>query len=40
MAAVAERGSPLTYDLVGLEAAAPMSEVGAAIRAELDKQLG
>jgi 3-isopropylmalate dehydrogenase len=37
--AVLERGSPLTYDLVGEEKGAPMSKVGDAIVAELEKLL-
>jgi len=35
VAAVCARGEPLTYDLVGLERAAPMSRVGAAICDEI-----
>ncbi len=34
---VLERGEPLTYDLVGEARAAPMSKVGDAILAELEK---
>jgi 3-isopropylmalate dehydrogenase len=37
--AVLERGEPLTYDLAGEENAAPMSKVGDAILAELEKAL-
>ena len=40
VAAVCAAGAPLTYDLVGLEKAAKMSEVGAAIIAEIEKRLG
>ncbi len=40
VAAVCERGAPLTYDLVGLEKAAKMSEVGTAICDEIAKRLG
>jgi 3-isopropylmalate dehydrogenase len=36
---VLERGEPLTYDLVGEEHAAPMSRVGDAIVAQLEKEL-
>jgi isocitrate/isopropylmalate dehydrogenase len=36
---VLERGEPLTYDLVGEERAAPMSKVGDAVLAELEKLL-
>ncbi len=37
--AVLQRGEPLTYDLVGVERAAPMSKVGDAIVAELQRLL-
>ena len=37
--AVLERGAPLTYVLVGEEKAAPMSKVGDAVVAELEKLL-
>jgi 3-isopropylmalate dehydrogenase len=37
--AVCSAGTPLTYDLVGLDQAATMSEVGAAIRAEITARL-
>ena len=37
--AVLARGAPLTFDLVGEAAAAPMSKVGDAVVAELDKLL-
>jgi len=37
--AVLKRGEPLTYDLVGPEKAAPMSKVGDAIVAELERTL-
>jgi 3-isopropylmalate dehydrogenase len=37
--AVLKRGEPLTYDLVGVENAAPMSKVGDAIVAELERLL-
>lgn len=36
---VVANGAPLTYDLVGLEKAAKMSEVGAAVRKEIERQL-
>lgn len=39
VAAVCERGAPLTYDLVGNDKAAPMSVVGAAIRDEVKRRL-
>ncbi|RMH41904.1 MAG: isocitrate/isopropylmalate dehydrogenase family protein [Deltaproteobacteria bacterium] len=39
VAAVCEAGAPLTYDLVGPDRAAPMSEVGAAIRREIAARL-
>jgi len=39
VAAVCEKGETLTYDLVGLDRAAPMSKVGEAIRAEIATRL-
>jgi 3-isopropylmalate dehydrogenase len=39
VAAVVAEGKTLTYDLVGEESAAPMSKVGAAVRADLQKRL-
>jgi 3-isopropylmalate dehydrogenase len=39
VAAVVRRGAPLTYDLVGAEVGAPMSQVAAAIRTELAARL-
>jgi 3-isopropylmalate dehydrogenase len=39
VAATIASGGPLTYDLVGEERAAPTTEVGAAIRAEIRKRL-
>ena len=39
VAAVCEKGDTLTYDLVGLDRAAPMSKVGEAIRAEIATRL-
>ena len=36
---VVGNGAPLTYDLVGLDKAAKMSEVGAAVRKEVERQL-
>jgi 3-isopropylmalate dehydrogenase len=40
VAAVCVAGAPLTYDLVGLEKAAKMSEVGTAICEEIEKRMG
>ncbi len=37
--AVLKRGDTLTYDMVGVEPAAPMSKVGDAIVAELERLL-
>ncbi len=39
VAAVAQKGETLTYDLVGVDKAAPMSKVGEAIRAEIATNL-
>ncbi len=39
VAAVVAAGKPLTYDLVDEDKAAPMSEVGAAVRAEVARRL-
>ncbi len=39
VAAVAQKGETLTYDLVGVDKAAPMSKVGEAIRAEIATRL-